>query len=98
MKRSTIRNKIDKIDSEIIELLLKRSTLVSKSPEAIKRTCYAQDQSQISHVIQEVIHRSAKKGIDQPMAEEKIYKSIIECISNKELREFQEEGEYFPDI
>ncbi len=97
MKIRTIRNKIDYIDSEIIKLLSERSILVSDAGITKTTETSVRDSKRVNQIIKRVREKAAKAGLDPSIAE-KIYRNIVECFINKEMKEFRREKIYFPDI
>ena len=87
MKIKEIRTEIDKVDSEIIKLLSKRSSLVSAAC-SLKRSDYAvRDPERVESVISRVKHKAGKSGLD-PVIAEKIYRHIIDCFIRKEIKAY----------
>ena len=87
MKINTIRHEIDMIDSDIIELLSKRSTLVSAAGKTKKNRDQVSDRDRVEKVIAKVKARAEKAGLD-PSTAEMIYRNIINCFIQKEMKEF----------
>ncbi len=88
MKIKEIRSKIDQIDSEIIELLSKRSSLVSNAGKSKKSHSAVRDPERVEAVIKNVKKNAVQSGLD-PVIAEKIYRKIIDCFIRKEMKEFQ---------
>lgn len=88
MDLSEIRNQIDDIDSEIIRLLAKRSLLVSEAGKLKKSEAEVSASDRVKAVINKVRTKAESEGLD-PLVAEKIYRTIIDCFINKEMREFR---------
>lgn len=97
MKINKIRNEIDRIDSEIIELLSKRSKLVSEAGKTKKSQGEVSDPERVEKVIHKIRRRSSETGLD-PLIAEKIYRCIITCFINREMEEFRELDFQFQDV
>jgi len=82
-----IRHEIDALDTEIIGLLSKRSSLVSQAGRLKKNEAEVRAADRFAEVIQKVRQEAAKAGMD-PAVAEKIYRTITDCFINKELSEF----------
>ena len=92
MELNEIRQEIDKIDAEIIELLSKRSGLVTAAGKLKKDEQGVRDPKRVEEVINKVKSKAVKVGLDPEIAEQ-IYRTIISCFIAKELKEFKEENE-----
>ena len=90
MKINEIRHEIDKIDSNIVDLLSKRSKLVSEAGRSKNNIHEVRDQDRVEQVIMKIKQRASKTGLDPNIAE-KIYRNIITCFINKEIEEFNYE-------
>ena len=97
MKTNKIRHEIDRIDSDIIELLSKRSSLVSEAGKTKKDTHEVRDKDRVDKVIMKIKLKAEKAGLDPNIAES-IYRNIINCFIQKELKEFTEYNCEFQDI
>lgn len=86
-----IRQQIDAIDSEIIRLLAQRSGLVSEAGKLKKSEAEVRATERVEKVLDNVKKKAATSGLD-PLIAEKIYRTIIECFINKEMREFKGDG------
>lgn len=86
MKIKKIRSEIDKIDTEIIELLSKRSSLVSEAGKTKKSHAAVRDPGRVESVISGVRQKAVQTGLDPEIAET-IYRNIISCFINKEMSE-----------
>ncbi len=87
MNLPEIRREIDDLDSRIIELLSKRSALVSEAGKLKKTEAEVRASDRIAEVIQKVRKEAAKTGMD-PLIAERIYRTITDCFINKEMGEF----------
>ncbi|MDA8340164.1 MAG: chorismate mutase [Nitrospiraceae bacterium] len=83
-----IRQKIDKIDAEIIGLLSKRAELVTKAGKLKKDEQRVRDPKRVEQVINKVKSKATEVGLDPNIAEQ-IYRTIIGCFVAKELKEFR---------
>ncbi|MBI3378522.1 MAG: chorismate mutase [Nitrospirae bacterium] len=90
MALEEIRQKIDKIDDEIIELLSKRAKLVIKAGKLKKDEQGVRDPKRVEQVINKVKSKAAEAGLD-PYIAEQIYRAIIGCFIDRELKEFKGE-------
>lgn len=88
MRLDEIRYEIDRIDSEIIELLSKRGELVSAAGKLKKDEQAVRDPERVEQVINKVKQMAAKTGLDPALAEE-IYRIMINCFIREELEEFK---------
>ena len=88
MELAEIRRRIDDIDSSIIELLLQRSALVSEAGKLKKSEDEVRAEGRVEEVINNVREKAASAGLD-PLIAEKIYRTIIDCFINKEMKEFR---------
>lgn len=88
MEIEEIRQEIDKIDTEIIKLLSKRSSLVTAAGKLKKDEQGVRDPKRVEQVINKVKSKAAEAGLDPDIAE-KIYRTIISCFVAKELKEFR---------
>jgi len=86
MKTDDMIYKIDKIDSEIIELLSKRSSLMTASGTNGKKMNEAHDHN-IEKAIMKIKHKASNTGLDPDIAE-KIYRNIINCFKYMQMKEF----------
>ncbi len=90
MELKEIRHEIDKIDTEIIGLLSKRAELVIKAGNLKKDEQGVRDPKRVEQVINKVKSKAAEVGLDPDIAE-KIYRTIISCFIDRELKEFKSE-------
>ncbi|MFZ3091097.1 MAG: chorismate mutase [Nitrospirota bacterium] len=88
MELKEIRQEIDKIDDEIIGLLSKRAELASKAGKLKKDEQGVRDPKRVEHVINKVKSKAAEVGLD-PYIAEQIYRAIISCFIDRELKEFK---------
>lgn len=89
MDITTIREKIDDLDSMIITLLAKRADFARAAGRLKKNELSVRDPNRVERVIEKVRDKAGKAGLDQGIAEE-IYRTIIGCFIRKELKEFGE--------
>ena len=88
MDLTRIRKNIDDLDSMIITLLAKRADFVSAAGRLKKSEQGVCDPKRVNQVLRNVRERAAGKGLDPALAEE-VYRTIIHCFMNKELKEFE---------
>lgn len=89
MDIAEIREQIDGIDSEIIKLLARRSSLVSEAGKLKKSEAEVRAADRVEKVIENVRQKALAAGLDTSIAE-KIYRTIIDCFINKEMQEFKD--------
>jgi ubiquinone/menaquinone biosynthesis C-methylase UbiE/chorismate mutase/quercetin dioxygenase-like cupin family protein len=87
MDLSDIRNRIDRVDGEIIKLLARRAGLVSAAGKLKKDEEGVRDPKRVEQVIGRVREKAAAAGLDPAIAGE-IYRTIIGCFIRSELRDF----------
>ena len=97
MKIKQIRSEIDKIDSEIIELLSRRSTLVTRAARLKSTKSEVRDSKRVDRVIHKVREKAFDAGLD-PVIAEKIYRSIMECTVTKDTKEFKGMNIEYQDV
>ncbi len=88
MDLARIRKNIDDLDSMIITLLAKRADFVSAAGRLKKNEQGVRDSKRAEEVIRNVRGKAEGKGLDPAVAEE-IYRTILDCFVDKELREFR---------
>lgn len=87
MEITRIRKNIDDLDSMIITLLARRADMVTAAGLLKKNEQCVRDPKRVNQVLRHVRERAAVKGLDPAVAEE-IYRTIINCFIQKELKEF----------
>ncbi len=97
MKIEIIRDEIDRIDSDIIELLSKRSSLVSEAGKTKNSSHGVRDRDRVDKVIRKIKVKAEKAGLDPNLAEN-IYRNIINCFIQKEMMEFMDYKHELQDI
>ncbi len=90
MDLARIRKNIDDLDSMIITLLAKRADLVNAAGRLKKNESGVRDPKRVEQVIEKVRVKAAEKGLDPEIAES-VYRTVILCFIDKELREFNRE-------
>lgn len=90
MDLTRIRKNIDDLDSMIITLLAKRADLVSAAGRLKKNEGSVRDPKRVEQVIERVRAKAVEKGLAPDIAE-KVYRTIIACFIDKELRELHRE-------
>ncbi len=91
MELLEIRKQIDSLDSDIITLLSKRAELVSAAGKLKKDEQSVRDPKRVEQVIEKVKAKASAAGLDPAIAE-KVYRTIIDCFINQELREVQKKS------
>lgn len=97
MDLAGIRQEIDEIDSEIINLLSKRAGLVSAAGKLKKDEKGVRDPKRVEQVIEKVKAKASAAGLDPETAAE-IYRTIIGCFIRRELKEFVGREKANPDF
>jgi isochorismate pyruvate lyase len=88
MDLTRIRRNIDDLDSMIITLLAKRADMVRAAGKLKKSEQGVRDPRRVEQVIGKVRVTAAAKGLDPDVAEE-IYRMVVNCFVNKELKDFE---------
>lgn len=97
MKINEISSEIEKIDSEIIELLSQRNTLISNAATSKKTADKVHDPKRVDAVIRKIREKAFEAGLD-PVIAEKIYRHIMECSVTKEAKEFKGMNIEYQDV
>ena len=82
-----IRNKLDKLDNELLKIIKKRSNLIDI---VIKNKIFKKDivdKKRISLILRNIYKKSKRNNID-PKITEKIWKSMIRAYIDYEYRNF----------
>ena len=82
-----VRNKIDKVDLKILNLIKSRTQLVTKIIKLKKTKNQIVDNSRIKNVLKKIKIKSIKKKID-PKITNKIWKSMIKSYIDYEKKNF----------
>ncbi len=90
MDLTRIRKNIDDLDSMIITLLAKRADFVSAAGRLKKSDAAVRDPKRVELVIEKVRTKAVEKGLDPEIAES-VYRTVILCFIDKELREHRGE-------
>lgn len=93
MDLTEIRQQIDSIDTDIINLLSKRAGLVSAAGKLKKNEKGVRDPKRVEQVIEKVKAKASAAGLDPALAE-KIYRTIIGCFVRLEMKEFAEQSRF----
>ncbi len=88
MGLAEIRHRIDDVDASIIKLLAQRSRLVSEAGKLKRSEDEVRAEDRVEKVINNVREKASFAGLD-PLIAEKIYRTIIDCFINKEMKEFR---------
>lgn len=91
MTLDKIRQQIDSIDSDIINLLSMRAGLVSAAGKVKKDEKGVRDPKRVEQVIEKVKAKASSTGLD-PLIAEEIYRTIIGCFVRREMEEFLSSG------
>ena len=86
MELVEIREQIDLLDNDIINLLSKRAVLVSAAGKLKKDEKGVRDPKRVEQIIEKVRANAASAGLDPIIAEE-IYRTIIGCFIRAEMKE-----------
>lgn len=97
MDLAEIRREIDDIDSEVIKLLARRSSLVSEAGKLKRNETAVRDPDRVEKVVDNIRRKAASAGLDPAIAE-KIYRTVIDCFINKEMQQFKGESDIPPGI
>ena len=87
-KLNLLRIKLDKLDTDLLKLIKKRSNLVN---EVLKVKVYKKeiiDQKRINYILQKIKRKSIKLGID-PKITNRIWKNMIWSFIDYEKRNFR---------
>ena len=87
-KLNLLRIKLDKLDTDLLKLIKKRSNLVN---EVLKVKVYKKeiiDQKRINYILQKIKRKSIKLGID-PKITTRIWKNMIWSFIDYEKRNFR---------
>ena len=83
-----IRKQIDKVDSKILPLMVKRSRLVSKALDLKTRESEIIDRKRINLIKKKIANQSKKLGADPKLISD-IWMSIIQNFINFEKKNFK---------
>ena len=83
-----IRNKLDKLDDEFLNLIKKRTNLVDQVIKNKKFKKDIIDKKRISKILKNIVKKSKRKKID-PKITVKIWKSMINSYIDYEFRNFK---------
>ena len=87
-KLNKLRSKLDKLDSELLKLIKKRSNLVN---EVLKVKIYKKeiiDQKRIKFILKKIEKKSIRLNVD-PMITSRIWKNMIWSFIDYEKRNFK---------
>lgn len=87
-----VRESIDRIDDEIIQLIAERGTYVIQASNFKKDEEGVKDTARVEKVIQKVRAKAQEYGANQDMVEA-LYREMISRFVNMEMKEFQEKKE-----
>jgi chorismate mutase len=88
LKMREIRKQIDKVDSKILPLMIKRSRLVSKALDLKTRKSEIIDRKRINQIKKKVASHSKKLGANPKLISD-IWMSIIQNFINFEKKNFK---------
>ena len=83
-----IRNKLDKLDNLLLEVIKKRTILVNQVIANKKFKKYIVYRKRIKIILKNIAKKSKKKKID-PLITKKIWKSMIRAFIDYEFRNFK---------
>lgn len=89
MTLEKIRKEIDRIDTEIIDLLAQRSLFVDEAVKYKKDEQGVRDTGRVEKVISGVREKAEEAGLEPDLAE-RIYRGIIAAFIDQELNGFAE--------
>lgn len=87
-----VRENIDRIDDEIIQLIAERGIYVIQASNFKKDEEGVKDTARVEKVIQKVRAKAQEYGANQDMVEA-LYREMISRFVNMEMKEFQEKRE-----
>ncbi|MBQ5558331.1 MAG: chorismate mutase [Lachnospiraceae bacterium] len=87
-----VRENIDRIDDEIIQLIAERGTYVIQASNFKKDEEGVKDTARVEKVIQKVRAKAQEYVANQDMVEA-LYREMISRFVNMEMKEFQEKRE-----
>lgn len=87
-----VRENIDRIDDEIIQLIAERGIYVIQASNFKKDEEGVKDTARVEKVIQKVRAKAQEYGANQDMVEA-LYREMISRFVNMEMKEFQEKKE-----
>lgn len=82
-----VRQHIDKIDSELIQLIAKRSTYVNQAAQFKKSVNEVKASDRVTAIIEKVRVLSEQYNLN-PLIAEKIYRTMINSFIEQEITEF----------
>lgn len=91
MTLDKIRREIDRIDGAVIELLAERSIFVQEAGRLKKDRDGVRDQGRVERVIESVRAKAGAAGLD-PSVAEAVYRTLIGCFIDQELRQFEKQS------
>jgi isochorismate pyruvate lyase len=91
MELKEIRQKIDAVDSAIIQLLSQRAELVRAAGKLKKDGQGVRDSKRVEQVIDRIKKQAAQAGL-APDTAEKIYRAILTCFIAQELEDFRRDS------
>jgi isochorismate pyruvate lyase len=91
MELKEIRQKIDAVDSAIIQLLSQRAELVHAAGKLKKDEQGVRDSKRVEQVIDRIKKQAAQAGL-APDTAEKIYRAILKCFIAQELEDFRRDN------
>jgi isochorismate pyruvate lyase len=91
MNIEQVRRNIDQLDTMIVALLAKRTDLVAVAARLKKSEQAVRDPRRVEQVIAGVRQKAERSGLDPDIAE-KTYRTLIDCLVQKELTLFRKDG------
>ena len=86
-KLSKVRNKLDKLDNILLEIIKKRTSLVNEVLKLKEYKSEIIDRKRISLILNKIKRKSLKKNID-PKITQRIWKNMIWSYIDYEKRNF----------
>ncbi len=87
-KLSKVRNKLDKLDNILLEIIKKRTSLVNEVLKLKEYKSEIIDRKRISLILNKIKRKSLKKNID-PKITQRIWKNMIWSYIDYEKRNFK---------
>ena len=87
-KLSKVRNKLDKLDNMLLEIIKKRTSLVNEVLKLKEYKSEIIDRKRISLILNKIKRKSLKKNID-PKITQRIWKNMIWSYIDYEKRNFK---------
>ena len=96
-KLNNVRNKLDKLDYKLLDIIKKRTSLVKQVIKLKKHKKQIIDRNRIKKVLRNIKKISIEKKID-PRITQRIWSSMIKSYIDYERRNFNKRGNSFRSI